>query len=41
MAGWPHQFDGHEFEQIPEVGDRQGSLACYSLWNHKELGMTE
>ena len=21
MAGWPHQLDGHEFEQAPGVGD--------------------
>ena len=26
MAGWYHQFSGHEFEQAPEVGDGQGSL---------------
>ena len=26
MAGWPHQLSGHEFEQAPGVGDRQGSL---------------
>ena len=30
-----------EFEQTPGVGDRQGSLACYSSWGHKELNMTE
>ena len=28
MVGWHHQLDGHEFEQAPEVGDEQGSLAC-------------
>ena len=33
--------DGHEFEQAPEVGDGQGSLACYSPWGCKELDMTE
>ena len=21
MVGWHHQFDGHEFEQTPGVGD--------------------
>ena len=26
MVGWYHQFNGHEFEQAPEVGDGQGSL---------------
>ena len=30
MGGWHHQFDGHEFEQSPGVGDGQGSLACCS-----------
>ena len=32
--------DGHEFEQVPEVGDGQGSLVCYSPWDCKELDMT-
>ena len=32
---------GHEFEQDPEVGDGQGSLACYSPRGHKELDWTE
>ena len=26
MVGWHHQFNGHEFEQAPEVGDGQGKL---------------
>ena len=30
MVGWPHQLDGHEFEQSPGVGDEQESLACCS-----------
>ena len=30
MVGWHHQRDGHEFEQAPEVGDEQGSLASCS-----------
>ena len=38
MVGWHHQHDGHELEQALGVGDRQGSLACYS---HKESDMTE
>ena len=41
MVGWHHQLDGHEFEQAPEVGDGQGSLACCSPWGHKEQDMTE
>ena len=32
MLGWHHQLDGHEFEQAPEVGDGQGSLAYCSPW---------
>ena len=32
MVGWHHWFNGHEFEQAPGVGDRQGSLACCSPW---------
>ena len=27
--------------QTPGVGDGQGGLACFSLWSHKELDMTE
>ena len=27
MAGWHHQFNGHEFEQVPGGGEGQGSLA--------------
>ena len=27
-----HWLNGHEFEQSPGVGDRQGSLACCSPW---------
>ena len=41
MLGWHHQLEGHEFEQVPEVGDRQGSLVCCSPWGHKASDMTE
>ena len=41
MVGWHHQLDGHEFEQAPGVGDRQGSLACCSPWACKESDTTE
>ena len=37
----PITLNGHEFEQAPGVGDGQGSLACCSLWDCKELNMTE
>ena len=32
MAGWYHQFNGHEFEQAPGDGAGQGRLACYTPW---------
>ena len=38
MVGW-HQLNGQESEQAPGVGDRQGSLACYSPWDCKESDM--
>ena len=41
MTGWHHQLDGHEFEQAPGAGDRQGSLACCSPWGHKDPDTTE
>ena len=41
MIGWHHRLDGHDFQQAPGVGDRQGSLACCSPWGLKESDMTE
>ena len=41
MDRWYHRLDGHEFEQALGVGDGQGSLACCSPWDRKELDMTE
>ena len=41
MVEWHHGLNGYEFEQAPGVGEGQGSLVCYSLWGHKEFGMTE
>ena len=41
-ASWmasPTQWN--DFEQAPEVGDGQGSLACCSPWGHKESDTTE
>ena len=40
LDGWHHQLNRHEFEQVPGVGDGQGSLACCSPWGCKELDMT-
>ena len=31
-VGWHHWLYGHGFEQAPEAGDGQGSLACCSPW---------
>ena len=41
MIGYHLQFSGHEFEQVPGDGERQGSLACCSIWVHKESDTTE
>ena len=41
MVGWHHRLDGHEFEQAPGVSNRQGRLAWFSLWGHKESDTTE
>ena len=37
MVGWHHRLNRHEFEQGPADGERKGSLACCSAWDHKEL----
>ena len=41
MAGWHHWLDGRESEWTPEVGDRQGGLACCDSWGCKESDTTE
>ena len=41
MVGWFHWLDGHEFEQVPGVGDGQGILACCSPLGCKESDITE
>ena len=41
MVGWHHQLDGHEFEQVPGVGEGKGSLACYRPWGRTESDMAE
>ena len=41
VVGWHHVLNGHEFEQIPGVGDVQGSLEHCSPWCHKASDMTE
>ena len=41
MVEWHHQLYGHEFEQAPEVGDGQRSLAFCNPWGLKESDTTE
>ena len=41
MVGWHHELNGHESEQAPGVGDRQGSLECCSPQGCKEPDTTE
>ena len=36
VVGWHHRLSGHEFKQVLEVGDGQGSLACCSPRGHEE-----
>ena len=38
---WYHRPNGLEFAQAPGVDDGQGSLVCFSPWDHKESDMTE
>ena len=41
MVGWHHWLNGHKFEQVPGDGDGEGTLACCSPWDCKELDMIE
>ena len=41
MVGWHHQLDGPEFEQVPRIGDGQGSLVCCCPWGGKDSDTTE
>ena len=38
MVGWHHGLHEHEFEQASGDGEGQGSLACCSSWDRRELG---
>ena len=40
MAGWPHWFNGHEFEQTQGDSEGQGSLVCCSSGGCKESDTT-
>ena len=37
MFGWHHWLNGNEFEQTLGDSEGQGSLACWSPWDYKEL----
>jgi len=41
VVRWHHRLNRHETEQVPGVGDGQGSLACCNPWGLKESDMTE
>ena len=41
MVGWHLRLDGHEFEQVPGVGDGLGRLGCCSPWGRQESDTTE
>ena len=41
MVGWHHRLNGHAFEQSPEDGEGQESLACCSPWGRKGSDSTE
>ena len=41
MVGWYHRLNGREFQQAPEDGEGQRSMASYSPWGCKEWDMTE
>ena len=36
MVGWDPRFNGHEFEQAPGDGKRQGSLVCCNGVNESD-----
>ena len=40
MLRWLHRLNAQEFEQTLGDSEGQGSLACCSLWGHKESDMT-
>ena len=41
MIAWHRQLNGLEFEQVPGVGDGQGSLVCYRPRGRIESDTTE
>ena len=41
MVGWHHRLNGPEFEKALGDSEGPGSLACCSLWGHKQLDVDE
>ena len=41
IVGWHHWLNRHGFEQTQGDNEGQGSLACCSPWDGKELNMTQ
>ena len=41
MVGWHYELYGHEFEQVPGVGNRQGSLVSMGLQRVEHNWVTE
>ena len=41
MVGWHHRLNGHKSEETLADSEGQGSLACCSPWDCKELDRTE
>ena len=43
MVGWHHLLSGQlaQFEQVPGVGDGQGSLVCCSPWGRKQTQLSD
>ena len=41
MVGWHPCLNRHESEETPGAGEGQGSLACWSRWDRKELDITK
>ena len=38
MVGWHHWLSRHEFKQIPEDSEGEGSLVCCSPWESQKVG---
>ena len=40
MVGWHYPLSEHKFEKTLGYSEGQGSLVCYSSWDHKESDTT-